>query len=113
MGGATSLYFQTTGLKDSSIAWSAKEVEENRRAELTQNESLKFILKHFYHDSTVPVRFTKKSADPKSPLWIEPSPDVFNEDNSESVVKILRIDFILNILLFGLYTIRVFVGINT
>ena len=95
MGGGTSVYFKTTGLKDSSIAWSAKEVDENRRAELLQNESLKFILNHFYHDSTVPVRFTKKSADPKSPLWIEPSPDVFNGDNSESSVRISHTEFIL------------------
>ena len=94
MGGGTSVYFKTTGLKDSSIAWSAKEVDKNYRSELLQNES-KFILNHFYHDSTVPVRFTKKSADPKSPLWIEPSPDVFNANNSESSVRISYTEFIL------------------
>ena len=95
MGGGTSVYFQTTGLKNSSIAWSAKEVEENSRAELVQNESLKFVLKHFYHDSTVPIRFAKKSADPKSPLWIEPSLSIFSEENTESAVKLYTFSLVL------------------
>ena len=87
MGAGISILFQKQGIKNTHIAWTAKEIEENNLAEAAQSESLAFTLKHFFHNSVVPVRYAKRSLDPTSPLWIEPSPSLFSEDNNE--VKVI------------------------
>jgi len=54
--------------------WTAGEAERNEASILSQKLASEFLIKYLFYG--VPVRKVKKSADPKSPLWIEVHPDV-------------------------------------
>jgi hypothetical protein len=40
-----------------------------------------FIIKHFFDN--IPLRFGRKSLDPASPMWIEPSPSIINDEENQ------------------------------
>jgi len=57
--------------------WSADEAEQNESALECQARASAFLIKYLFYG--VPVRRVKKSADPKSPVWIETHPDVLSD----------------------------------
>ena len=68
--------------------WNDKELDDIEKVEKIQKKSFEFVIKHFYEN--VPLRFGRKSLDPISPMWIEPSPSIINdEENQVSIILLL------------------------
>lgn len=57
--------------------WNAREVEENETSLEHQKRACDFLTRYLFLG--VPVRKTKKSADPKSPVWLETHPDILSD----------------------------------
>ena len=105
-----------------SSLWSPAEAEANEAALQRQQRASEFVIKHLFHD--VPVRKAKKSADPRSPVWIEVHPSVMHDaltssPSSSSVSDPLAIDAALlrtlptGVLIDGKGGIRVVYSLHT
>jgi hypothetical protein len=66
------------------FAWTDEEILENSSVEKLQKDSFDFLLKYIYKE--IPIRFGKKSSDPASALWIEPSPTILSQREDHEVV---------------------------
>lgn len=74
MGGAASSNAAFT-------TWTVDEEEENKKCLIYQNKASEFICKYLFYG--VPVRGGKKSKDPLSSLWLEPTPNVFESPSKQ------------------------------
>ena len=69
------------GGSPSKSLWSDLELEDIGNVEKLMTHSFDFIIKHVYDN--VPVRFGRKSLDPTSSMWIEPSPTILNDEENQ------------------------------
>ena len=74
MGSAWSVQ---TGYADSFSYWTSEEKVENDAAVKFQAIAQEFIVQHVYYG--VPVKITKKTINPTSPLWFEIEEDILEK----------------------------------
>jgi hypothetical protein len=67
MGSAVSAAFSSTAPEFK--IWSKEEAIENENSHKNQKRASDYIIANMYIN--IPVKISKKSSDPKSPLWIE------------------------------------------
>lgn len=67
MGSAVSAAFSSTAPEFK--IWSKEEEIENENSYKNQKQASEYIVAYIY--IKIPVKISKKSSDPKSPLWIE------------------------------------------
>lgn len=72
MGSGVSSFVKS--LTSAPVIWTDEELEENARILKSDKVAIDYIVTHIYHD--IPIRYGKKSVDPRSPMWIEISPQV-------------------------------------
>lgn len=72
MGSGVSSFVKS--LTSAPAIWTDEELEENARIQKSDKLAIDYIVAHIYHD--IPIRYGKKSVDPRSPMWIEISPQV-------------------------------------
>jgi hypothetical protein len=91
MGSSSSVQLMYTAdasvVGDSSLSlWSADEIKQNEEALRLQNKTREFLCKYVFYG--VAVRGGKKSSDPMSPLWLEPSPRALEDARTDPIMMV-------------------------
>jgi len=80
MGGGASKAAEAT-VEASKSSWTKEEQAENEKAEEYQRYASEYITEHMFY--RIPIKCGKKSADPKSPIFIEVDPDVLEDQENK------------------------------